>query len=1593
MTTSPAPLFFPEALKSSDRWAELGKIHGLTHKQFQWLSHLKLPSQKKRSEQTPPMHAERIQVSSGSLSVPLAGCFVLSATPDDKGEILYTPHAGIKKFASRTALSDHLQKQLDSADEDHDLLAFMSLSARKTLAAASDIKLTFQTIDGDIFEDQSAVIQGVQRENDQAMIDELRQLPSLNALLDSLLQALLKADLAQMDQRRTQAGFYIEAEPGNPASRHLTRSMSLSEALLWYYRHQRWPVGEHVEFTHPQRAAQAADQQRWDAAIKRAADSLNGQLSAQIQHFWNEASVDGATRRAFFARAIVEKARADLLLKRENSVITPQQWHALQHLIEPATHSSLTLETVRLWEYRPNAVELSGSLMISQDSSNAFLYTPAKGLQVLKDYADLKATLRKKTMEAGHDDELYDLMSLEERSLFIGFDQAQVSGAVVNGAVFTTLFEAIIGKQLQNLEYAFQVFRNSDGEVNIQAYFDKALDIRAMIGEQLLALDSQGRWSTRPIASGAQPSLVLRDTADGYVKTFLAVDLPVRGEIAAQPLGNLALQRQYLESARSQLAQAFAVALRGEAALREMSGSLRNADWYIVDTVFNPDRPDRKSRPAIRGFYPDAFSLVLECSGEKEPMLLANCVLLTERGGLDTEHSGRAILWAPGTGLEVFKTVASARQQLNQRLLDPEKRLGLLENLRPAQRKFHRRYSLDSLQLIQGNVLQHIAQSTIELFLARSEHIRSMKLPSAKEYQALRALAQAGIDTNSSRATWIAQAISQQQSMPAWLGLAPVDEQKLHVELLQQYRNNVSDDKDYLHGVQTLEDYVRQTLQTLLATRFPKTSVDPDLIEITPRLALAGPAQTLTQFALNHVNIAQGTGFRVTAKAPQKMPEGLNQAAVTQLLLSLNIHGDYAKKVTDALSGTDAAPRQLRFVKQLPWQLLQHAHALKLQRQLSSSAFDLILQVLDMPDATARAVVTGAHAIVRPLELIKTAGAKPVQSRGLYVINPDTAKQGPYILYAPYSPGSLFTEFDSEADLVSALNTPGSLRELLIRRLPDSEQVPFQNLLKSSLGETSEITLASSPIDGHLLTQLFKDNTQLLTQMLASQSQTTGQSDWEAVRQLFSSGIKRASGLLPGKLGYIRFLWQAFDDFSDSAEALQGQRWTRAIKRFIDGTAQMVSLGELSPQEVSDSPPASATIPVKTPLRDPQWGRNEPTAPMRTLLQPFEASTLALKDLRKDTTEGTWLDPATKLRYAAVAGKVYEVAKPGAVLQISHAAKKGPALLKSPGGQWVLAPDRHTVHDGKALSKMLNEYAADRTVRRTFNIEAQGMMSIRFNYPEKARTIIQAIDLARFYAFNSLHNLAQARSLQQGTRLDGLLRVFFDVPKVDISLLDKIGKAVIPLCKALVDPNEELLNTERFVVGSMREADDRTSAFVIDDDERKQVHFSDAFFNPQLEIYQGFLTEPFDIDGHAQAAILIHEFSHIFSKTLDMSYLEARRPFSDLIAEQTSLGAQMKSTQESFQRTALSQATPREQLFARWNNQLKAWISLDAIEGIEHVGNEILKITASKTMEEARSAFRNPVNPDARIAVILRNADSVAHLICQMGRQLDPAAS
>jgi hypothetical protein len=1597
-----SPLLFPDVLKSPGLHDDLGRTHGLNSKDFSWLAHVQLTTQVRRNEQTLPMLAERILLNADKqLAVPLAGSFILSAGPDDDGVFLYTPYDGLKKYSDHEALTDALQARLDNAQETDDLLAFLTVSLRKELVEKRGITLTRETIEGDVFDDQKTAINQAQETCARDLLDELKRLPSLTTLLETILDELLEPHFAGLEQSRTRVSFFADTAPLSGDVRHWVNSMSLSEALLLHFRRQGWPHGQTAEFSHPARSNLQADQAAWAEAIKSASGKLSMLLFRQLEVYWNGAAFEGSPRRTFFSQTLQDQVRADLMIKRETEIISASEFDALHSLIrEPSVAVRRpNFETVCLSE-KTAYVELAGSLMINHD--NAYLYTPTQGLQVLTNYDELKQTLTAKLNAAGHEDELYGLMSLEERNRYLGFANAQVSGENIGGEIITTLFEAILTKQRQNVEFALQLFRQSERTTDIHALFDKALDIRSMIHERLIKLDVNERWSTRPLFSSAPPSSLVQADKAGQLATSLERTLDnLTSHFKDQPTTSSTEQRAFLEGILWKLAQAFEDGIRGEAQMRNLSDSWLAAERKIVDTVFDAKHATRMDRQSLNGFRPDAWSITLTCAGQSDTLSLAHCVLVTERGGMDVDHSGRAILWTPAIGLESFDDIAIALKQLQRRLDDNNQNQTLLENLPPKQRQLDQQYTLGTFQLIEGNVLKNRMQSAIDHFLDHCELLRVCIKDEDTLANFLNQMKNTVIDTNLRRAIELARAIVRRLDYPDWLRMAPVTEQRTQLALLDELRHSFIDGKDFLEGIPALTTHVEETLKKQLNARFPGNGLTPQDILITPNLTLAGPACNLLDFALHHYNIVQGTGFKIASKTTAELPAKLDQSAVRQLLQSLDITTTYTQKVTEALSADSDSARKSkeRFLRQLPWQLMQHAHALKLQQQLSEIGYDAICQVLDMPDGVARATVEGANAIVCPLSLIKTGGGDFVDALGLYVIGPGTGKTGPRVLYAPYSK-YVFREFEDEAQLIETLNTPGHFQDLIIRRLPSAQQTVFKNLLKTTIGKPSEIKLQSTAITGNVLEQLHKDTLSLLPQLLRCQPQINAQADWEAAKCLFSHGVRLVPHLLPGKLASLFFLWKSYSDFKDSAEDLQQHHWANALKSFIAGAISLFSLGRLSWETeveketvefASEAQATGSTVAqtsgTTTVKAAPRWAKVAPVTATRINLQRFEATT-ALEKLKLESNKLVYGDPSTTQKYAAIAGKVYPVIQSEKTwhLQIKGGGE-GPALEQKNSRLVVAGADKSANRcRSKQRNRAQTEIERDRSVM--MYIQARGMAQINRRYPARAFVIEQAVSRARDYALNCLHNFVIYRDNLGGSRVEKLLRDFFEVPQVTPMLLRKIEKVILPLCRELTDPKDDLLYTERFFAGLNARYDDNTVAFVFKQDRRRIVHFTEQFFNPELDAYTAFLPPRFNVDSHARAVTLIHELSHLVCDSEDFVFVQAISPFPHLIDTSTADGQLLKDDIDRL-RKSMSRSTPLSQLFAQ-KNEKGLWVGLDQLPERADDLEKILKLTKTKNLADARQAFRSPVSDEARIEVKMANADSIALLISEMGRELDP---
>ena len=402
------------------------------------------------------------------------------------------------------------------------------------------------------------------------------------------------------------------------------------------------------------------------------------------------------------------------------------------------------------------------------------------------------------------------------------------------------------------------------------------------------------------------------------------------------------------------------------------------------------------------------------------------------------------------------------------------------------------------------------------------------------------------------------------------------------------------------------------------------------------------------------------------------------------------------------------------------------------------------------------------------------------------------------------------------------------------------------------------------------------------------------------------------------------------------------------------------------------------------------WANMDLTAPQRTRLQPYEAISVALNDLSKSERLGVYENTVTKHQYIPLAGKVYRVQQQGDDWRIISDKKKGPFVSKTAAQHWVFDTRKHLPRFGGALTRLNDRYDVAVAARQGMKIEAAGMKNIRRLYPEQARMLIEALDLALLYANSCKHNLRLlAPAIQPVTRIHRFVKEFFGVSTIEESHVQKLTKVIDEILAALVDPSLASLDSKRFVICTSRTNPEAHIAFTIPADVERKIYLAGGFFSTESHIYQPHLITPFDIDAHARAATLIHELTHIVCRTEDIAYLESERPFSDLLDVTT--GKDLKDPMQRIQSEALSILTPAVDLFQIIDEATNTRVDPGAASGTDHIESHILNLTGGTDLADARRIFY--ADPLKRIDTLLGNADSVAYLITNLGRQLDPVPS
>lgn len=1289
MTTLPLPYFFDEAELASmaKQPGDREKALAFTIDDLTWLKNIYLATKAARTAQKVPMYVYQLLLSeTDKPDVPLAGAFAMSQS--EKGEVtLYTPWKGLTKCADMEDLKSKLKEWLTQITAKRELLRFLSIEQRCALPAATAPDISTKEIEGGIFEDQALTLENNQAQNLKTMLGELLKMPTLQSMLDETLKNALLKPFPTLDQRQTRLKSFIKTVSAFDESEYLhpLSSLSLSDALLQYYLTNQWPMGDSRTFSNPgHKVSSEADNLAWESAVKEIAQSFTPHLQSLLETFWNTPMSNGLSRSTFFAEGLRDTFHRRLLLQRQEGVLTTQEYLRLMNVsLEPGANNPLHIEKVRVTAPFKHHAELASTVMIGSSDTLGFLYTQSRGIEATSDLPAVRKILLEMMKSEGHEDTLLNFMSLDERGTFLSFkpDERVIIGEPITAPVFAQLMDDILGKQRENLSHALSRYRESEGTQDPHALLDNALDVRGLIDDRLLAADAAGRWSTHADQRwSAQPATVRAESATEQLARLSAVEQALDQRLDNHPVipvktSTIAEVEQIVNSSIERLQSSFthtlSTALRSELKLHTVMRSLAPTTQAIINAVL--DTPVRLQRAALNGFLPDVFSLSLKVGDATSLLKLASCFVLTERGGLDPTHSGKAILWTPALGFEAFITLKPLLAELERRLKDENDRTSLLENLGRSERLPGQTYTFAPLQRIDDNFFDHVQKPYLQLDKACVTRALATRVPETALASLLKLVALRQPMTGLVRATDIARSLTTQQKLPAWLAKASVEDQILHGELLQQYLNHVAEDKDYLTGIRSLARTAHDEVEKQL--KADNFEIDPDKvqIQISTRPRSATSPQTLTDFALTHFKDLDNTHFKLVSLDTTVIPEDMDQSYIRDLIRNLNL-GEHQKKALNeafADSQANAADRRKRFCAQLPWQLLHYAHSEKLQERLSKTGFDLIRQVMDMPDAIARATVEGAHAIIRPLEFLGIKSDQTIKVPGVYLIGSSVDSTAPQVLIAPHSPRHGLREYKDETQLLAELKTRGELLDWVVMNLPPADRLHLQNRMSTTSNRLTEVTLASNPIKGNLFKHLFNDNAELLARLLGCQSDDKKHSEWATIKHVLGEDLREAFTFLAGKLAYPLTVWRSYRDIKQSAEDLQMHKWGAAIKAFISGIAQLATLRQSMDTQLQLPSTTRASAP-QTPAIPLKWHDIDVTAPVRTQLKRHESIDIDLGSLTLDSTLGLYTDPSTKKHYRPVEGKVYPVAQHDTRWRIGDTKNRGPYLRQNASRQWVL---------------------------------------------------------------------------------------------------------------------------------------------------------------------------------------------------------------------------------------------------------------------------------------------------------------------------------
>jgi len=992
------------------------------------------------------------------------------------------------------------------------------------------------------------------------------------------------------------------------------------------------------------------------------------------------------------------------------------------------------------------------------------------------------------------------------------------------------------------------------------------------------------------------------------------------------------------------------------------------------------------------------------------------------------------VLWSPLLGIRWFDSLVDLKQLLAATLISTQQREQWLGIFAEPEKGMIRKH----LERTDGNSLSIDTIPLDEHFIEQLQRVEQDRQCKAVEHAAqfatdcrletklfsnLVTAAEANdqVDAALNVMSAAIQSALFEAQMPDWIKKASIDDLQRYADVLKRYFRVGNPKNNFLFGIPFLKAYAREKILGQLRFDFPGQSFDPDTLLITLTRYVGTPVgtgqtpsflpavtdvntETLTEYSLNHFSTIQGASLAVSSAQASPATVLLTPAYLRGLIHTLDVGAHYQQLLAQKLdsSSSDYPVRRTLFFKQWPGLMLEVAFQKKLEGQLSASAYDYIKGLMDMPDDLARQTVDQEDIILFPLRLVAQAGATADIVPGFYVIGPKDSSQGPVILYAIFNKDFCFKEYADNASLLQDIRTSSRLQSQLMQRVAPEVQTRYGHhsfllppLWKAEfytdypMFSLGPVTLNSDPVEGNVLQYLFDDSVGVLKDMAKKQTVTTAQADWESFTYLMTLQAEQVLIFLPGDLGLLIAAWQGLSLFKSSATSAASRRWGEAVSEFAAALAVFISARQSALDALEIDDPVSETLGETDSLPEFSWRNAQLPPDVKARLEAFEVSDIALSELIKDERFNLYQAPLTLKKYAAVAGKVYQVKmQDEGAWHIVSGDNVGPNLKLNYHQQWELNLYWGLRGGGGLLTRPKSSDAftlseIDAAVDHEFDVLASGMPVIRLRYRDHARRIGRAHLQTKRYLETCLENLnARTPAAPLNAQVNQIISEFFGVETPSAGLVDAIKKSTTGLFNTVMDASLAPYSSPRIVMGVNRAGYETTVAFTLKTDPLKRIYLSERFF----EVSKYHLKPPalgsagFNLSTHYRAATLLHELSHLSNDTHDIAYLESTAPFLDLLADSTPDEVRIKSDQEEMHHRYLSHQTPAIQLFKHFKNG--RWQDInDEEEGKQFV----LDVTGQTTLADARPVFL--ADAEKRSEIILGNADSLGLLITLLGRK------